>query len=144
MVGWLVRGTVYLTRAIEYTVQTGRAISVCLEWLLPLTGLGATESGVDHRVLGSFVIVSMLVLVASWLAIVVPGFRGARVAGAIASTSKPAILSHAETGHKCGKGYHGLRLFLVEVSGEPLVADVMLEGCEGHRIRTVDDLVFLG
>ena len=28
--------------------------------------------------------------------------------------------------------------------GKPLVADVMLEGREGLRIRTVDDLVLLG
>ena len=32
----------------------------------------------------------------------------------------------------------------VTVPGKLLVADIMLEGREGLRIRTVDDLVFLG
>ena len=76
-----------LARPIEYSVQTRWTISVSFEWLLPSTGFGATESGVDRRVFGAFVIVSTLVLVALWLAIAVPGFVGARVAGAIASTS---------------------------------------------------------
>ena len=93
-----------------------------------LTGFGATESCIERRVLGSFVIISTLVLVASWLAIAVSGFGGARVAGAIASTSKPAILSRAKVGHECGKGCHGLRLLLAEVSGEPLILDIMLKG----------------
>ena len=73
-----------LAGPIKYSIQTGMTIFVSFEWLLLLTGLGATESGVDRRV---FVIVSTLVLIASWLAIIVPGFGGAWVAGAIASTS---------------------------------------------------------
>ena len=80
--------------------------------------------------MGSFVIVLALVFVASWLAIAVPGFRGA-----ITSTSKPAILSRAKAGHKCGKGYHGLQLFLAEVSGEPLISDAIFKGREGFGIR---------
>ena len=76
MIGGLVRGAMDLARPIEFSVQTGWTISVSFEWLLSLTGF-------DRPV---FVIVSMLVLVASWLAIVVPGFGGAWVAGAIAST----------------------------------------------------------
>ena len=83
----------------------------------------------------------MLVLVVSWLAVAVPGFGGAKVVGAIASTSKPAILSHAKAGHKCGKGYHGLRLFLVEVSGEPLISDAMFEGREGFGVWTIHNLI---
>ena len=106
-----------------------------------MTGFGATESGVDRRVLGSFVIVLALVLVASWLAIAVPGFGGARVAGAIASTSKPAILSLAKAGHKCGKGCHALRLFLAEVSGDPFIMDAMFKGREGFDVRTIGNLV---
>ena len=106
-----------------------------------MTGFGAIESGIDRRVLRFFVIVSMLVLVASWLAFAVPGFGGARVAGAIASTSEPAILSRAKAGHKCGEGCHGFRLFLAEVSGKPLVSDAMLEGREGFGIRTIHNLV---
>ena len=91
--------------------------------------------------MGSFVIVLTLVLVASWLAVAVPGFGGSRVAGAIASTGKPAILSHTEAGHKCGKGCHGLRLFLAEVSGEPLILNAMFEGREGFGVQTIHNLV---
>ena len=138
MIGRLVRGAMNLARPIEYFVQTGWTIFVSFEWLLPLIVLGATESGVVYRV---FVIVSTLVLVALWLVIAVPGFRGARVAGTVASTSKPAILSRAKAGHQCGKGCHGLQLFLAEVSGEPLVSDAMFEGREGFGVRTIHNLV---
>ena len=106
-----------------------------------MTGFGATKSGIDRRVLCSFVIVSTLVLVVSWLAIAVPGFGGTRVAGAIASTSKLAIHSRAKVSHKCGKGCHGLRLFLAEVSSEPLISDAMFEGREGFGVRTIHNLV---
>ena len=80
-------------------------------------------------------------LVASWLAIVVPGFGGTRVAGAIASVSQPAVFSRAKTGHKCGESCHGLRLFLAEVSGEPLISDAVFKGREGFGIRTIHNLV---
>ena len=86
---------------------------------------GATESGVDRRVL---VIVSTLVLIASCLAIAVPGFGGAGVAGTVASTSQPAIFSCAEAGHECSKICHRLRLFLAEASGKPFVVDAMFKG----------------
>ena len=49
-------------------------------WLLPLNGLGATESGVDCRVVGIVTIVSTLVHVASGLAVAISGFRGVRFA----------------------------------------------------------------
>ena len=84
VIGRFIGGAMNLEGLIKYSVQTGWTIFVSFEWILPLTGFGATESGVDRRV---FIIVSTLVLVASWLAIVVPGFRGAWVDGAIASTS---------------------------------------------------------
>ena len=57
------------------------------------------------------------------------------------TVSQPAIFSHAKAGHECHEGCHGLWLFLAEVSGEPFVKDVMLEGCLGFGIRTVGDLV---
>ena len=123
-----------LTWTIEYAVRAGRVWVISFIWLLPLTGFGAAESGVNSRVLRSFIVVLTLVLVASWLAIAVLGFGGSGVAGAIASTSKPAILSRAKTGHKCGEGCHGLRLFLAEVSGEPFVSDTMLEGYKGFGV----------
>ena len=83
----------------------------------------------------------MLVFIASWLAIAVPGFGGARIAGAIASTSKPAIFSRAKAGHQCGKSCHGLRFFLAEVTGEPLISDAMFKGREGFGVWTIDNLV---
>ena len=69
-----------LTWTIEYAVQTGRARIVSLEWLLPLTGLRATESGVDRRVLAVVTVASMLVPTASGLAVAISGFRGSRFA----------------------------------------------------------------
>ena len=40
----------YLAQAIEYSVQTGRALSILFECLFPLTGFIAFESGIDCRV----------------------------------------------------------------------------------------------
>ena len=65
MVGWLVEGTVYLTRVIEYTVQTGRAWSASFEWLFPLTGFRAFESGIDCRILGIVAVNAALMFVAT-------------------------------------------------------------------------------
>ena len=87
MVGRLFGGAMNLARPIEYSVQTRWTISVSFEWPLPLTGFGATESGIDRDVLRSFIIIASVVFASSWLAIAIPGFRGARIAGAIASTS---------------------------------------------------------
>ena len=75
-----------LTWTIEYAVQTGRARIVSLKWLLPLTRLRATESGVDHRVFGIVAIISTLVSIASGLAVAVFGFGGARFACIIIAT----------------------------------------------------------
>ena len=58
---------------IEYAVQTGRAWIVSFKWLFPLTGLGATESGIDGRVFSVIAIIAMLVSVASGLVVVVSG-----------------------------------------------------------------------
>ena len=73
MVGWLVGDAVYLARAIEYTVQTGRARSASFEWLFPLTGFRAFESGIDCRVLSIFAVNAALVFVATLPAIAVLG-----------------------------------------------------------------------
>ena len=62
-----------LTWTIEYAVQTGRAQIVSFEWLFPLTGLRATEFGIDCRVFGVVAIVATLVSVASWLAVAIFG-----------------------------------------------------------------------
>ena len=60
MIGWFIRGAVDLTWMIEYAVQAGRARMVPFVWLLPLTRLGATESGIDGQVFGVVAIVSTL------------------------------------------------------------------------------------
>ena len=69
-----------LAWTIEYAVQAGRARTVSFIWLLPLAGLGATESGVDRGVIGIVTVASTLVPVASGLAVAVFGLRGARFA----------------------------------------------------------------
>ena len=80
MIGWLVGGAVDLARMIEYAVQAGRARIVSIKWSFPLPGLGATESGIDGRVLRVIIVISTLVFTASGLAIAVSGFRSARFA----------------------------------------------------------------
>ena len=64
MVGWLVGGAMYLTRAIEYTVQAGQTRRTLFEWLFPLTGL-AFESGIDYRILSIFAVNAALMFVAT-------------------------------------------------------------------------------
>ena len=80
MIGWFIRGAMDLTWTIEYAVQAGRALIISFIWLLPLTGLGATESGVDRRVLRIITVASTSMFVASGLAIAISGFRSARFA----------------------------------------------------------------
>ena len=87
MISRPIMGAMNLARPIEYSVQTRWTILVSFEWLLPLTGFRATESGVDLRVFGIFIVASTLLFVASWLAIAISGFRGARVADVVASAS---------------------------------------------------------
>ena len=43
------------------------------EWLFPLTGLRATESGIDGRDFGIITIIATLVFVASGLAVAISG-----------------------------------------------------------------------
>ena len=116
MIGLLVRGAVYLARTVEYAVQAGRSFIVSFVGLLPLAGLGATESGVDCGVIGVVVIASAFVPIAPELAGAVLGLKGACLAGCVLATSQPAILTRAKVGHECRKGCHGLRLFLAEVA----------------------------
>ena len=86
MIGWFIRGAMDLTWAIEYVVQARRALIISFIWLLPLTRLGATESGVDRRVLGIITVASSSMFVALWLAVVVSGFRSARFACIVITT----------------------------------------------------------
>ena len=118
-----------LARTIKYAVQAGWTQIVLLEWLLPLTGLRAIESGVDRRILGVVTIVLALVSIASRLVFVAFNFRGAGVACIVFATGQPTVLARTKAGHECREGLHGFWLFLAEVVSEPFVTDAMLEGC---------------
>ena len=73
MIGWYSWRATNLAWTIEYAVQTGRARIVHLEWLFSLTGLRATESGIDCRVFGVIPTFVTLVFVASGLAVAIYG-----------------------------------------------------------------------
>ena len=73
MIGGFIRSAVDLTWMTEYAVQAGRARIVSFVWFLPLTGLRATESGIDRRVFGVISIVATLVSVASGFAVAISG-----------------------------------------------------------------------
>ena len=106
MIGWFVWGAMNLAWTIEYAVQAGWSSAAPFIGLLSLAGLGATESGVDHRVIGIVAIISTLMYVASGLAVVVSGFRSARFACIVIATGQPTILSCTKTGHECHEGCH--------------------------------------
>ena len=129
-----------LARAFQYAVQTGRSLIISFERLLLLTGFGSAESGVDCRVFSVVAVVPSLMSVAPWLAVIVTNIRGAGMWRG-ATASQPAVLAREKTGHQCREGHHGLRFFLAEVSGEPLVMDIMLKGRQGFIVRTIDYLV---
>ena len=116
MIGLLVLGAVYLARTVEYAVQAGRSFIISFVGLLPLAGLGATESGVDCGVIGVVVIASAFVPIAPELASAILGLGGACLAGCVVTTGQPTVLSRAKAGHECREGCHGLRLFLAEVA----------------------------
>ena len=82
-----------------------------------------------------------VVFASSWLVVALSDFGGALVAGAISSTSEPAVFSRAKAGHQSSEGCHGFRSFLAEVASQPFVPDAVSEGRKGFRVRTVDDLV---
>ena len=76
-----------LTRAIEYTVQTGRARSALFEWLFSLTGFRAFESGIDCRIFSIIAVSAALVLIATRPAVAVLGIRTTRVFGQVVTAS---------------------------------------------------------
>ena len=63
VIGWLFGGAMYLAQAVEYAVQTGRALSFSFEWLFPLTGFVASESGINFRMLVAVAINAALLFV---------------------------------------------------------------------------------
>ena len=65
MIGWLFGGAVYLARAVEYSVQIGRTQSSSFEWLFPLTGFRASESGIDCRIFTIIAVNAAFVFVAT-------------------------------------------------------------------------------
>ena len=117
-----------LTWMIKYAVQARGAQIVSFIWLLPLTELGAIESGVERRVIGIITIASAFVSVTSELAVAVFDLGGACLAGCVFTMSQPTILTRTKAGHECREGCHGLWLFLAEVAGEPFVTDAMFKG----------------
>ena len=62
-----------LAWTIEYAVQTEQDRIVLLEWLFPMTGLRATDSGIDCRVCVVITIFATIVFVASGLAVAISG-----------------------------------------------------------------------
>ena len=64
-----------------------------------MTGFGATESSVDRYVARSLIIIAAFVSAASWFSIAVSYSGSARIAGVVASTSKPAVFSGAKASH---------------------------------------------
>ena len=106
-----------------------------------MTGFGAAESDIGRRVLRSFIIISMLVFIVSWLAVAISNFGSARITGVVASMSETVVFSRVKAGHQSGKGYHGFGSFLAEVTREPFIPDAMFEGREGFCVRTVVNLV---
>ena len=129
MIGWFVRGAMNLARTIKYAVQARWVQIVLFERLLPLTGLRATESGIECRIISVVIVVSTHVSVASGLVIAISGFRGAGVACIVFATGQPTILTRTKVGHECHEVRHGFWLLLAEVASEPFVADAMLESC---------------
>ena len=77
----------YLAQAVEYSVQTGRAPRISFEWIFPLTGFIASESGINCRILSIVAVNAALVLVATRPAIVVLGIQITRALGHVITTS---------------------------------------------------------
>ena len=122
-----------LAQTVKYGVYAGWSLIVSFIRPFPLTGLGATESGVDCHVIGVVAIASAFVPITLELAIAIFALGGAYFACCVFATGQPTILTRTEAGHECREGSHGLRLFLAEVVGKPFVMDA--------GIRTDDDLV---
>ena len=96
MIGWFVWGAMDLARTIEYAVQAGWSVIVSFIRLLPLTGLGATESGIDCRVIGVVTIASAFVSAASDLAVAIFDLGGAHFTCCVFATGPPPRLGKAK------------------------------------------------
>ena len=87
MISWLFGGAVYLAQAVEYSVQIGRTRSSSFEWLFPLTGFRASESGIDCRILTIVAVNAAFVFIATRPAIAVLDIRTARIFTEIVAAS---------------------------------------------------------
>ena len=112
-----------------------------LNGFFPLTGSRASESDIDCHIIGVITVVAVLLSVTPWSAIGIFGTRSAWIPRCGIAASQPAILARAKAGHECREGRHGFWLLLAEMSGEPLVADIMLKGRQGFGVQIVDNLV---
>ena len=87
MVSWLFGGAVYLAQTVEYSVQIGRTRSSSFEWLFPLTGFGASESGIDCRILSIVAVNAVFIFASTRPAIVVLCVRTASIFAEIIAMS---------------------------------------------------------
>ena len=55
----------YLAQAVENSVQIGRTRGSSFEWLFPLTGFRASESGIDCRIFSIIAVNAALMFVAT-------------------------------------------------------------------------------
>ena len=85
--GWLVLSAVDLAGPIHDLVQWGRSIAVAFRGLLPLSGSGVAETGVNGRVVGITIVVPAFTFVTSWFTICIPDFGGAGVFRVMAMSS---------------------------------------------------------
>ena len=79
VVGWLVRGAMYLAQAVENSVQIGRTLSCFFEWLFPLTEFRASQSGINCRILTVIAVNAAFVFVATRPATTILDIRSARI-----------------------------------------------------------------
>src|SRR3954470_10027903 len=79
VIGWPFRGAMDLAQAVEYSVQTGRALSILFEWLFLLTGFIASESGINCRIFITVAANAAFVLISTCPATFVLGIRITRV-----------------------------------------------------------------
>src|SRR3954467_14981367 len=79
VIGWPFGGAMNLARAVEYPVQTGRALGIIFKWPFPLTGFISSESGIYCRILIVVAANAALLLVSTCPATFVLGIRLTRV-----------------------------------------------------------------
>src|SRR3954469_7543594 len=79
VIGWPFEGAMNLAQAGEYSVQIGRALVILFEWLFPLTGFIASESGIYCRILIAVAANVALLIISTCPAPFVLGIRITRV-----------------------------------------------------------------